>query len=113
MQVKPLRRILSVIAAAALAAACLTGCSGQDEPAPPQEDAVTEADLTAVREELIRTSETEGLGDITAMELYENGVRTASSEYIQAKDNKKLYYSGDIKRVVNLSLIHIFLHQYA
>lgn len=101
MQVKPLRRILSVIAAADLAAACLTGCSGQDEPAPPQEDAVTEADLTAVREELIRTSETEGLGDITAMELYENGVRTASSEYIQAKDNKKLYYSGDIKRVVN------------
>ena len=91
MQVNPLRRILSVITAAALAAAFLTGCSGQDEPAPPQEDAVTEADLTAVREELIRTSETEGLGDITAMELYENGVRTASSEYIQAKDNKKLY----------------------
>lgn len=35
------------------------------------------------------------------MEFYENGVRSASSQYVQAKDNKKMYYSGDIKRVVN------------
>ena len=54
-----------------------------------------------MREELIKTSETEGLGEITAMEFYENGVRSASSQYVQAKDNKKMYYSGDIKRVVN------------
>ncbi len=61
----------------------------------------TEAELTAVREKLIKATETKGLGEITKMEFYENGVRTTSDQYVQVKDNKKIYYAGDIKRVVN------------
>lgn len=44
--------------------------------------------------------ETDGLGEITAEELYENGVRV-SVPHLQAQDVKRVYYSGDIKRVVN------------
>ena len=100
---RSIRRTVSVCMAAVLLAVCVTSCggSGQGNTSPEEEKEVTEADLTAVREELIKTSETEGLGEITAMEFYENGVRSASSQYVQAKDNKKMYYSGDIKRVVN------------
>ncbi len=61
----------------------------------------TEEELTAVREDLIKYTEIEGFGEIDKMELYENGSRTASSEYWQVKDNKKIYYSGDKMRVVN------------
>lgn len=61
----------------------------------------SEKELTAVRENLIRATETVGLSDITKMELYENGARTVSDQYVQVKDNKKIYWSGDIKRVVN------------
>ncbi len=61
----------------------------------------SEQELTAVRENLIKATETKGFGDIDKMEFYENGVRTTSDVYVQVKDNKKLYYSGDTKRVVN------------
>lgn len=61
----------------------------------------TEEELTAVRDNLIKKSEIKGFGDIDKMELYENGVRTTSDQYVQVKDNKKFYYSGDTKRVVN------------
>lgn len=61
----------------------------------------SEKELTAVRENLIKESEITGLGEIIKMELYENGVRTASDEYVQARDNKKIYWSDFYKRVVN------------
>ncbi len=61
----------------------------------------SEEELTAVRENLIKYKEIEGFGDVDKMEFYENGVRTTSDEYVQVKDNKKFYYSGDKKRVVN------------
>jgi len=54
-----------------------------------------------VRENLIKATETKGFGDIDKMELYENGVRTTSDKYVLVKDNKKIYYSGDKKRVVD------------
>ena len=61
----------------------------------------TEKELTAVRENLIKLTETKGFGEIDKMEFYENGVRTVSDQYWQVKDNKKFYYSGDKKRLVN------------
>jgi len=61
----------------------------------------TEAQLTAVRQSLIKKSEIEGLGDIEKMELYVNGYRTKDSNFVKPKDNKKIYWSGDVKRVVN------------
>ncbi len=61
----------------------------------------TEEQLTAVREDLQDSSRMEGLGEVTKMEFYENGVRTGATEMNQQRDNKILYYSGDIKRVVN------------
>ncbi len=61
----------------------------------------SEAELTAVREELIKKSELKGFGEVDKMEFYENGVRTTSDKYVQVKDNKKIYYAGDLKRVVN------------
>ena len=63
----------------------------------------TEEQLTAVREGLQNSSHLEGLGEVTKMEFYENGVRTGATEMNQQRDNKVLYYSGDIKRVVNYS----------
>ena len=63
--------------------------------------AYSEEQLTAVRDGLKNSSHTEGLGDIAKMEFYENGVRTGATEMNQQRDNKILYYSGDIKRVVN------------
>ena len=61
----------------------------------------TEEELTAVRDELMKHTELEGFGDVDKLELYENGVRTTGAEYVQVKDNKKFYYSGDTKRLVN------------
>ena len=63
----------------------------------------TEQELTAVREELIKHAELQGFGEVDKLELYENGVRTAGNEYVQVKDNKKFYYAGDTKRLVNYS----------
>ncbi|MGN0172601.1 MAG: glycosyl hydrolase [Acutalibacteraceae bacterium] len=98
-------RIAALLAAAVMTLTCLSACgSGQtaDEPtATGPTEIGTEEELTAVRENLIKATEIKGLGEITKLELYENGVRTASDKYVQVKDNKKLYYSGDIKRVVN------------
>lgn len=37
------------------------------------------------------------------MEHYENGVRIAGDELVEAKDNKMIYYTADEKRVVNFS----------
>ncbi len=56
----------------------------------------TEEQLTAVREGLQDSSRMEGLGEVTKMEFYENGVRTGATEMNQQRDNKILYYSGDI-----------------
>ena len=56
----------------------------------------TEEQLTAVREDLQDSSRMEGLGEVTKMEFYENGVRTGATEMNQQRDNKILYYSGDI-----------------
>ena len=61
----------------------------------------SEAELTAVRDGLVKDRELEGFGTVEKMELYENGVRTTSDELVKVKDNKKVYYSGDKKRVVN------------
>ena len=61
----------------------------------------TEEQLTAVREGLQNSNHMEGLGEVSKMEFYENGVRTGATEMNQQRDNKILYYSGDIKRVVN------------
>lgn len=64
----------------------------------------SEAELTAVREDLIKKKEIQGFcksDELEKMEFYENGVRTTSSEYVQVKDNKKFYYKGDTKRLVN------------
>ncbi len=81
----------------------LTGCPDKTEGdiySSVQEEG-TEEELTAVRENLIKYTELKGFGDVEKMEFYENGVRTKSDEYWQVKDNKKIYWSGDIKRVVN------------
>ncbi len=107
-----IKRVLGVLLALAVCLA-LVACTE----APPEDSAPvvldngnllttpaeqgTQEELTAVREALIKYTETEGLGDIDKMELYENGVRTTASETVQVKDNKKFYYAGDIKRLVN------------
>ncbi len=77
----------------------LAACTQDKTPDKPQ--GPTEAELTAVRENLQKKSEMEGLSAITAMELYENGVRVAHDDMVQVRDNKKMYYTGDTKRVVN------------
>ena len=96
---------LSLNLAAVLTACALTSCAGNAKKEPnPYSSAVevgSEKELTAVRENLIKAKETAGLADITKMEFYENGVRTVSDEYVPVKDNKKIYWAGDIKRVVN------------
>jgi len=61
----------------------------------------TEEELTAVRESLVKYAELDGFEAVEKLELYENGVRTASDEYVQVKDNKKFYYAGDKKRLVH------------
>lgn len=111
------KRLLALGLALVMLTACLTACDdndgGKDGDKTPAGNVLdngnivtateegTEEELTAVREELIKYTEIEGFGEIEKMELYENGARTASSEYWQVKDNKKFYYSGDTKRVVN------------
>ncbi|MBQ3094032.1 MAG: hypothetical protein IJC52_02570 [Clostridia bacterium] len=105
-----IKRLLSLCLISAMLAG-LTACGGEptDESVPlangnvlttPAEQG-TEEELTAVRDNLIKLTETQGLGDIEKMEFYENGVRTTSDQYVQVKDNKKVYYAGDVKRVVN------------
>ncbi len=104
------RRILAIAVALSLMLTVFTAC----DPAQSEQDGTlpngnvstvreegTEAELTAVRENLIKATEIEGLGDITKMEFYENGVRTASDQYVLVRDNKKCYYADGVKRVVN------------
>ncbi|MGN0172706.1 MAG: hypothetical protein ACI39E_07970, partial [Acutalibacteraceae bacterium] len=102
---KSIWRLLAVCMAVVMLMGCLSACGGDqptDEPTNNGPTEVgTEEELTAVRENLIKATEIKGLGEITKMEFYENGVRTTSDKYVQVKDNKKIYYSGDIKRVVN------------
>ncbi len=105
------RRMLAAVAVLSLMLTVFTACKGDDAST---DDGVlangnvltvkeegTEAELTAVRENLIKATETTGLDEITKMEFYENGVRTASDQYVLVKDNKKIYHAGGIKRVVN------------
>lgn len=76
----------------------LPGCSGGltgKAPGP------TEEQLTAVREELVTKSHVKDLGGVNKMEFYENGLRTASAEMNEARDNKLIYYGETVKRVVN------------
>ena len=97
---KRIIRLLSCLLVPVLLCGMLSSCTtegGGDTPEQPQDEAA----LTAVRESLVKATETKGFGELTAMELYENGVRTASDEFVQVRDNKKLYYAGDVKRVVN------------
>ncbi len=98
-------RVLALCLSLVMLVCCFASCGGDKEPADETDGGVkevgTEEELTAVREDLIKYAEIEGFGEIDKMELYENGVRTTSSEYVQVKDNKKVYYSGDTKRVVN------------
>jgi len=61
----------------------------------------SEKELTAVRNALIKKTEIEGLGTIDKLEWYENGVRQKGTQLVKPRDNKKFYWSGDIKRVVN------------
>ncbi len=104
------KRLLAFTTASAMMLALFASCGGDSK----TDDGVlengnvltateqgSEKELTAVRDKLIKQSEITGLGDITKMELYENGVRTASDEYVQVRDNKKLYWSDGYKRVVN------------
>ena len=90
------KRWLQVAAASAalvLLGGTLTACDTTKEPETNPYSSVVEVgsekELTAVRENLIKATETKGLGDIAKMELYENGVRTTSDQYVQVKDNKK------------------------
>ncbi|MCI9415781.1 MAG: hypothetical protein HFJ79_11510 [Clostridiales bacterium] len=95
-----LTKAFSAILAGSILLGCvaLTGCgdSGSKEPAGPSEE-----QLTAVRDDLKTNKHMEGLGDVTKMELYENGERSAATEMVSAKDNKLIYYTADKKRVVN------------
>ncbi|MCI8554295.1 MAG: hypothetical protein HFJ80_05045 [Clostridiales bacterium] len=95
------RRSLSAVLAVCLLFSCtaLAGCNGQEkgkEPAAPSEE-----QLTAVRESLQTAGHMEGLGELSQMELYVNGQRTADTEMVSAKDNKIIYYTADKKRIVN------------
>ena len=103
-------RVISTVTAVVLMLAMLSACDSngnKDDGTLPNGNVLTvqeegsEKELTAVRENLIKATEIEGLGEITKMEFYENGVRSTSDKYVLVKDNKKFYYSGDIKRVVN------------
>lgn len=106
---KTMWRLLAATMASAMLATCLASCNGdkgdndnsKENPYSSVVEVGTEKELTAVRDNLIKATETKGLGEITKMELYENGARTTSDQYVQVKDNKKFYYSGDIKRMVN------------
>ncbi|MBQ3094031.1 MAG: hypothetical protein IJC52_02565 [Clostridia bacterium] len=98
-------RVLALCLSIVMIVGCFAGCdkdSGDDASkySSVQEEG-SEEELTAVRENLIKLTETQGFGEIDKMEYYENGVRTTSDQYVQVKDNKKVYYSGDKKRVVN------------
>ncbi len=100
------KRVLALALSLVMMIGCLSACGeNTEEPAGDPNSSVqevgTEEELTAVRENLIKYKELEGFGDVDKMEFYENGVRTTSDEYVQVKDNKKIYYSGDTKRVVN------------
>ncbi len=95
-----LMRLLAVLMAMVMLfsfAACGENTPTED----PTAQGPSEAELTAVREDLKKKSEMQNLGDVTAMELYENGVRVANTEINEARDNKKIYFTGDTKRVVN------------
>ncbi len=102
-------RLLALALAIVMMVGCFASCDGnegngdnkEENPYSSVKEEGTEEELTAVREALVKAVETKGLGDITKLEFYENGVRTASDKYVLVKDNKKLYWSGDIKRVVN------------
>ena len=96
-----LNRFTAVTVAAALCLGLLSGCAGGGETADTPKNTPTEEQLTAVRDELMKQSQTKGLGDITKLEFYEDGERSDAAEMNIAKDNKILYYAGDIKRVVN------------
>ncbi|MBQ4617719.1 MAG: hypothetical protein IJB27_05025 [Clostridia bacterium] len=105
---KTMWRALALFAALVMALCCFASCGGEntapaDDSQGPQEVG-SEEELTAVREDLIKKAEIQGFcksDEIEKMELFENGIRTTSSEYVQVKDNKKVYYKGDKKRVVN------------
>ncbi len=99
-------RLLAMAMAIVMMVTCFAACDKkpnetEDNPYSSVKEEGTEEELTAVRDNLIKATETKGLGEISKMEFYENGVRTTSDQYVQVKDNKKIYWSGDIKRVVN------------
>jgi len=104
-------RVLAILLCVAMMLGAFVGCNkegnGKDSSVLENGNTLTaveegdEKELTAVRDNLIKQAEIKGFGDIDKMEFYENGVRTTSDVYVQVKDNKKLYYSGDTKRVVN------------
>ncbi len=115
MSKKGKQRILAVSTAVCLLLS-LPGCAGGTQPDADKDGETgtsstggtyydtaeyTEEQLTAVREGLQDSNRMEGLGEVTKMEFYENGVRTGATEMNQQRDNKIIYYSGDIKRVVN------------
>ena len=95
------KRITKRLLAAGVSACLLlsfAGCAGGGGQTP---SGPSESELTAVRDGLKKDSQVEGLSTIDKMEFYENGERSAASELVEAKDNKVIYYSGDIQRVVN------------
>ncbi len=101
-------RILALALAIVMMVGCFASCDnnsdGKNEDENPYssvKEEGSEEELTAVRDSLVKATETKGLGDIEKLEFYENGVRTTSDQYVQVKDNKKFYYSGGIKRMVN------------
>lgn len=110
MNMRKWLRVISLTLVAALMLTSFTACDNggeTDDGTLANGNVITakeegsEAELTAVRENLIKATETKGLGEITKMEFYENGVRTTSDQYVLVKDNKKFYYADGIKRLVN------------
>ena len=75
------QKIAALTAALLMLCGTMTACGPDNEPETnPYSSAVevgSEAELTAVRDNLIKATETKGLGDIEKMEFYENGARTA------------------------------------
>lgn len=57
--------------------------------------------LETIRSGLVSTSETSDLPSLTGLELYENGKRSAATSMNYYADNKKIYHTQSMKRVMN------------
>ncbi|MBR5135384.1 MAG: hypothetical protein IKV35_07275 [Clostridia bacterium] len=97
---KTFKRVVALCVCLSMLAG-FAGCGKKDPVVPLAPVGPSEAELTAVREGLIVKNEIAGLGTIDKMELYVLGERVTDTEINMATDNKKIYWSGNVKRVVN------------